>query len=178
MWQGLCGRDLRCLPVGASGPVRPCGATLPTAWAPSAREAADGYTVPEAPAGYALINVIDIVSRNMKILSMDRLTVPHVMDQHIWQFLVPDKRFKSHKLRHFNHFVPGKRFIRHQMPRIDVFVPQERFDRDKMHYLQEIEEMSLHSNIKHQPGPSGARLIIYNMLIIKTKQTFSTTIRN
>lgn len=35
-----------------------------------------------------------------------------------------------------------------------------------------------YSNIKHQPGPSGARLIIYNMLIIKTKQTFSTTIRN
>lgn len=22
LWQGLCGRDLRCLPVGASGPVR------------------------------------------------------------------------------------------------------------------------------------------------------------
>ena len=46
--------------------------------------------------------------------------------------------------------------------------------------FQEIEEMSLelHSNIKHQPGPSGARLIIYNMLIINTKQTFSTTIRN
>ena len=52
--RGLCGRDLRCLPVGA------CGATLPTAWAPS-REAADGYTVPKAPAGYALINVIDII---------------------------------------------------------------------------------------------------------------------
>lgn len=102
------------------------------------------------------------------------------MDQHIWQFLVPDKRFKSHKLRHFNHFVPGKRFIRHQMPRIDVFVPQKRFNRDKRHYFQEIEEMSpeLHSNIKHQPGPSGARLTIYNMLTIKTKQTFSTTIRN
>ncbi len=48
------------------------------------------------------------------------------------------------------------------------------------HYFQEIEEMylELHSNIKHQPGPSGTRLIIYNMLIIKTKQTFSTTIRN
>ena len=59
--QELCGRNLRCLPVGASGPVRPCGATLPTAWAPSAREAADGYTVPKAPAGYALINVIDII---------------------------------------------------------------------------------------------------------------------
>ena len=59
VWQGL-----RCLPVGASGPVRPCGATLPTAWAPS-REAVDGYTVSEAPAGYALINVIDIVSRNI-----------------------------------------------------------------------------------------------------------------
>lgn len=59
--RGLCGRDLRYLPVGASGPVRPCGATLPTAWAPSAREAADGYTVPKAPAGYALINVIDII---------------------------------------------------------------------------------------------------------------------
>lgn len=64
LWQGLCGRDLRCLPVGASGPVRPCGATLPTAWAPS-REAVDGYTGPEAPAGYVLINVIDIVSRNI-----------------------------------------------------------------------------------------------------------------
>ena len=66
------------------------------------------------------------------------------------------------------------------MPRIDVFVPQERFIRDKRHYFEEIEEMSLelHSNIKHQPSPSWARLIIYNMLIIKTKQTFSTTIRN
>lgn len=76
--------------------------------------------------------------------------------------------------------VPRKRFIRHQMPRIAVFVPQKRFNRDKRHYIQEIEEMSLelHSNIKHQPGPSGARLIIYNMLRIKTKQTFSTTIRN
>lgn len=49
-----------------------------------------------------------------------------------------------------------------------------------MHYFQGIEDMSLelHSNITHQPGPSGARLIIYNMLIIKIKQTFSTTIRN
>lgn len=49
-----------------------------------------------------------------------------------------------------------------------------------MHYFQGIEDMSLelHSNITHQPGPSGARLTIYNMLIIKTKQTFSTTIRN
>lgn len=85
------------------------------------------------------------------------------MDQHIWQFLVPDKRFKSHKLRQF-----------------DGFVPQKRFKRDKRHYFQEIEEMSLehHSNIKHQPGPKKARLIIYNMLRIKTKQTFSTTIRN
>ena len=66
------------------------------------------------------------------------------------------------------------------MPRIDVFVPQERFIRNKRHYFQEIEEMSLelHSNIKHQPGPSGARLTIYNMLRIKTKQTFRTTIRN
>lgn len=66
------------------------------------------------------------------------------------------------------------------MPRIDVFVPQKRFNRDKMHYFQEIEDMSLelHSNIKHQPSPSGARLIIYNVLIIKNKQTFSTTIRN
>lgn len=111
---------------------------------------------------------------------MDRLTVPQVMDQHIWQLLVPNKRFKSYKLRHFDHFVPRKRFIRYQMPRIDVFVPQKRFNRDKRHYFQEIEEISLelHSNIKHQPGPSGARLIIYNMLIIKTKQTFSTTIRN
>ena len=76
--------------------------------------------------------------------------------------------------------VPRKRFTRYQMPRIDVFVPKKRFNRDKRHYFREIEEMSLelHSNIKHQPGPSGARLIIYNMLIIKTKQTFSTTIRN
>lgn len=64
------------------------------------------------------------------------------------------------------------------MPRIAVFVPQKRFNRDKMHYLQEIEEMSLHSNIKHQPSPSGARLMICNMLIIKAKQTFSTTNRN
>ena len=66
------------------------------------------------------------------------------------------------------------------MPRTTVFVPQKRFNRDKRHYFQEIEEMSLelHSNIKHQLSPSGARLIIYNMLIIKTKQTFSTTIRN
>ncbi len=76
--------------------------------------------------------------------------------------------------------VPRKRFTRYQMPRIDVFVPKKRFSWDKRHYFQEIEEMSLelHSNIKHQPGPSGARLIIYNMLTIKTKQTFSTTIRN
>lgn len=66
------------------------------------------------------------------------------------------------------------------MPRIDVFVPQKRFNRDKRHYFQEIKEMSLelHSNIKHQPGPSGARLMFFNMLIIKTKQTFSTIIRN
>lgn len=70
--------------------------------------------------------------------------------------------------------------MRYQMPRIDGLVPDKRFDRDKRHYFQEIEEMSLelHPNIKHQPGPSWARLIIYNMLIIKTKQTFSTTIRN
>ena len=63
---------------------------------------------------------------------------------------------------------------------LTYFVLFKRFIRDKRHYSQEIEEMSLehHSNIKHQPGPSGARLIIYNMLIIKTKQTFSTTIRN
>ena len=81
---------------------------------------------------------------------------------------------------HIDGFVPRKRFIRHQMPRIAIFVPQKRFNRDKRHYFQEIEEMSLklHSNIKHQPGPSGARLTIYNMLIINTKQTFSTTIRN
>ena len=93
---------------------------------------------------------------------------------------VPDKRFKSHKLRQFDGFVPRKRFTRYQMPHIAVFVPQKRFKRDKRHYFQEIEEMSLelHSNIKHQPGPKKARLIIYNMLIIKTKQTFSTTIRN
>lgn len=66
------------------------------------------------------------------------------------------------------------------MPRIDVFVPKKRFSWDKRHYFQEIEEMSLelHSNIKHQPSPSGARLIIYNVLTIKNKQTFSTTIRN
>lgn len=65
-------------------------------------------------------------------------------------------------------------------PALVFFVPQKRFNRDKRHYFQEIEEMSLelHSNIKHQPGPSVARLIIYNMLTIKTKQTFSTTIRN
>lgn len=111
---------------------------------------------------------------------MDRLTVPQVMDLHIWQFLVPNKRFKSYKLRHFDHFVPRKRFTWYQMPRIDVLVPRKRFNRDKRHHLQEIEEMSLelHSNIKHQPGPSGAWLTIYNMLTIKTKQTFSTTIRN
>lgn len=102
------------------------------------------------------------------------------MDQHIWQFLVPNKRFKSHKLRQFDGFDPRKRFTRYQIPRIAVFVPQKRFKRDKRHYSQEIEEMSLehHSNIKHQPGPSGARLTIYNILIIRTKQTFSTTIRN
>lgn len=66
------------------------------------------------------------------------------------------------------------------MSRIDVFVPQKRFNRDKRQYFQEIEErpLELHSNIKHQPGPGRTRLIIYNMLIIKTKQTFSTTIRN
>lgn len=76
--------------------------------------------------------------------------------------------------------VPRKRFTRYQMPRIDVFVPKKRFSWDKRHYFQEIEEMSLelHSNIKHQPSPSVARLIIYNVLIIKNKQTFSTTIRN
>ncbi len=81
---------------------------------------------------------------------------------------------------HIDGFVLRKRFIRYQMPRIAIFVPQKRFNRDKRLYFQEIEEMSLehHSNIKHQPGPSGARLTIYNMLIIKTKQTFSTTIRN
>lgn len=85
------------------------------------------------------------------------------MDQHIWQFLVPNKRFKSYKLRHF-----------------DRFVPQKRFMREKRHYYQEIEEkpLELHSNIKHQPSPFWARLIVYNMLTIKTKQTFSTTIRN
>lgn len=70
--------------------------------------------------------------------------------------------------------------MRYQMQRIAVFVPRKRFNRNKRHYFQEIKEMSLelHSNIKHQPGPKNARLIIYNMLIIKTKQTFSTTIRN
>lgn len=102
------------------------------------------------------------------------------MDLYIWQFLVPDKRFKSHKLRQFDGFVPRKRFIRHQIPRIDGLVPDKRFNRDKRHYFQDVEEMSLelHSNIKHQPDPSGTRLFIYNMLIINTKQTFSTTIRN
>lgn len=76
--------------------------------------------------------------------------------------------------------VPRKRFISYQMYFQACFVLFKRFNRDKRHYFQEIEEMSLelHSNIKHQPGPSGARLIIYNMLTIKTKQTFSTTIRN
>ena len=66
------------------------------------------------------------------------------------------------------------------MPRIDVFVPPKRFNWDKRHYFQEIEERPLehHSNIKHQPGHRRARLIIYNMLIIKNKQTYSTTIRN
>ena len=70
--------------------------------------------------------------------------------------------------------------MRYQMQRIAVFVPRKRFNRNKRHYFQEIKEMSLelHSNIKHQPGPKNARLTIYNMLIIKTKQTFSTTIRN
>lgn len=48
----------------------------------------------------------------MKIISMDRLTVPPVMDLYIWLFLVPDKRFKSHKLRQFDGFVPRKRFSR------------------------------------------------------------------
>lgn len=102
------------------------------------------------------------------------------MDLYIWQFLVPNKRFRSHKLRQFDGFVPRKRFIRYQTHRIDGFVLRKRFNRDKRHYFQEIEEMSLelHSNIKHQPGPSGARLTIYNMLIIKAKQTFSTTIRD
>lgn len=102
------------------------------------------------------------------------------MDLHIWQFLVLDKRFRSHKLRQFDGFVPRKRFTWYQMPRIDVLVPRKRFNRDKRHYFQEIEEkpLDLHSNIKHQPSPFWARLIIYNMLIIKTKQTFSTTIRN
>lgn len=70
--------------------------------------------------------------------------------------------------------------MRYQMPITVVFVPRKRFNQNKRHYFKEIDEMSLelHSNIKHQPGPSGARLIIHNMLIIKTKQTFSTTIRN
>lgn len=65
------------------------------------------------------------------------------MDQHIWQFLVPDKRFKSHKLRQFDVFVLRKRFIRYQTHRIDGFVLRKRFKRDKKHYFQEIEEMSL-----------------------------------
>lgn len=60
------------------------------------------------------------------------------------------------------------------------FVLFKRFKWGKRHYFQEIEEMSLelHSNIKHQPGPGRTRLMFYNMPIIKTKQTFSTTIRN
>lgn len=81
---------------------------------------------------------------------------------------------------HIDGFVSQKRFILYQLPRLDGFVPQKRFNRDKRHYFEAIEEMSLklHSNIKHQPSPSGARLIIYNMLRIMTKQTFSTTNRN
>lgn len=77
------------------------------------------------------------------------------MDQHIWQFLVPDKRFKSHKLRQFNGFVPRKRFISYQMYFPACFVLFKRFNRDKRHYFQEIEEkpLELHSNIKHQPSP-------------------------
>lgn len=61
-----------------------------------------------------------------------------------------------------------------------VFCTIQTFYSGQKALFQEIEDMSLelHSNIKHQPGPSGARLIIYNMLTIKTKQTFSTTIRN
>lgn len=35
------------------------------------------------------------------------------MDLYIWLFLVPDKRFKSHKLRQFDGFVPRKRFIQY-----------------------------------------------------------------
>ena len=82
MWQGLemsavgslrAGTPLRGYPSHCVGPFR---------------EAADGYTVPKAPAGYALINVIDIVSRNMKIISMDLLIVPQVMDQHICWFRI------------------------------------------------------------------------------------------
>lgn len=69
---GTASGALECMQARTSGPVRPCGATLPTAWAPS-REAADGYTVPEAPTGYALINVIDIVSRNIGQLQLKNL---------------------------------------------------------------------------------------------------------
>ena len=53
---GLCGPVVTCFPVGlpsgAGGQVRPVGVTLPTAArrAPS-REAADGYTCPQAQAG-------------------------------------------------------------------------------------------------------------------------------
>lgn len=53
LWQGL--------EMSAGGSLR---AGTPLRGYPS-REAADGYTVPEVPAGYALINVIDIVSRNI-----------------------------------------------------------------------------------------------------------------
>lgn len=93
---------------------------------------------------------------------------------------VPRKRFIRYQMPRIAVFVPQKRFKSYKLRQLDRFVPQKRFNRNKRHYLEEIEEMSLelHSNIKHQPGPSGARLIIYNMLTIKNKQTFSTTIRN
>ena len=90
------------------------------------------------------------------------------------------KRFMSYKLRQFNGFVPRKRFTSYQMYFLACFVLFKRLNRNKRHYFQGIEEMSLelHSNIKCQPSPSRARLTIYNMLTIKTKQTFSTTIHN
>lgn len=53
------------------------------------------------------------------------------MDLYIWQFLVPNKRFKSHKLRQFDGFVPQKRFISHQMYFLTCFVLFKRFNRDK-----------------------------------------------
>ena len=59
------------LPAGARGPVRPVGAILPTAArrAPSAHEAADGYTVPQAPAGSPDSHQFYILKRNICVSS-------------------------------------------------------------------------------------------------------------